>query len=472
VPGSAAAWDALRASIAGELCLPGSPAFDRSTTFNARFHDVRPGAVVLCSIPEDVSETISFALGSGLEIATRSGGHSLAGHSSSTGIVIDTTPMRSVTVSGDVAMIGGGGRLGYVYDSLQDHGLTIPSGSCPWVGVAGHTLGGGLGILGRMHSVTSDHLVGAQVVLADGRIVDCDERIHQDLFWALRGAGWGSFGVVTTLVLETVREPAVTNFHLSWGYSDATRVIEAWQSWAPHAPDELAVSLKLTWAAGNDVLPSCDIYGALQGTQSDATELLDEVGARVGVNPASFFNQAMSYANTRRFWALLGSAEAGIEPSAPLLPPSPPYLWSKSEFFGRPLPSDAIEALLRNFSSERDPGESRELDFMPWGGAYNRHRPDDTAFVHRSESFLLKHAIVIDLSASPEAKRAAQQWVTRSWALVHPWASGRAFQNFADPNLEGWARAYYGQNLERLVGIKTRYDPGNVFRSGQSIPVE
>jgi FAD/FMN-containing dehydrogenase len=137
--------------------------------------------------------------------------------------------MRSMSVAGDIATVGAGARLGDVYETLQDHGLTIPGGTCPAVGVAGLTLGGGLGILGRRYGLTSDRLIRADIVLADGRIVRCDEHHDEDLFWALRGAGAGNFGVVTTLVFQAVpAPPEVTNFELVWPFSCAGAV-EGWQ---------------------------------------------------------------------------------------------------------------------------------------------------------------------------------------------------------------------------------------------------
>jgi hypothetical protein len=114
--------------------------------------------------------------------------------------------------------------------------------------------------------------------------------------------------------------------------------------------------------------------------------------------------------------------------------------------------------------------ETRELDFMPWGGAYNRVRPDTTAFVHRAELFQLKHAVVIGTDTSPTQKTVAHRVVTRSWATVHPWGSGRVFQNFADPDLQDWAESYYGENVDRLMRIKAQYDPSNFFRFHQSLP--
>src|ERR687893_1452383 len=221
-------WGALQSAIAGNVVLPGSSDYEsvRKPAI-ALFQDVRPKAVVLCRTPTDVSETISFAIRYGLPTATRSGGHCFAGHSSTHGIVIDVSPMRSVSVSGGVATVGAGAHLGDVYDSLSERGLTIPAGCGPSVGIAGLTLGGGLGILGRKYGLTSDHLFAAQVVLADGRVIECDDHHDEELFWALRGAGGGNFGVVTSLVFKTLLAPAATSFHLVWPYTRAAALVGA-----------------------------------------------------------------------------------------------------------------------------------------------------------------------------------------------------------------------------------------------------
>jgi FAD/FMN-containing dehydrogenase len=379
--------------------------------------------------------------------------------------------MRSVAVSGGVAAVGAGARLGGVYESLQEHGLAVPAGTCPPVGAAGLALGGGLGILGRKYGTTSDHLIAAQVVLADGRVLECDEHHEQDLFWALRGAGAGNFGVVTSLLFRVVAAPEAANFHLVWPLSRAAALIGAWQAWAPTGPDELAASLKLTVAAEANQLASADVYGALLGTESDATELFGALIARVGTDPVSASVRQMSFPETRRFWAELPVGDEPVEYGRPAPPAQPAHLFAKSEFFKRPLPAEAAAALVDNFARGRVSGQSRELDFMPWGGAYNRVPPDATAFVHRDELFQLKHVAVVHPDARASLKQAAHRWVTRSWASVHRWGSGRVFQNFADPELEDWADSYYGPNYRRLVRIKARYDPANFFHFHQSLPV-
>ena len=268
-------WKSLQGRIDGEVALPGSSAYQAAPpAFNARVRDVRPAAIVSCASPQDAAEAVLFARRHGLELATRAGGHSFAAHSSTRGLLVDVTPMRPVSVAGGVATVDAGARLGEVYEALEDHDLTIPGGTCPPVGVAGLTLGGGLGILGRKYGVTSDHLIGAEVVLADGRILHCDDHHEPDLFWALRGAGAGNFGVVTALVFRAVPAPqATTNMHLAWPYAHAAAVIGAWQRWAPTGPDELAASLKITAGDDPDRPPAVDVYGAFHGSRADAARL-------------------------------------------------------------------------------------------------------------------------------------------------------------------------------------------------------
>src|SRR3979409_543454 len=178
--------------------------------------------------------TVDFIRQHRLESAVRSGGHCFAGRSSTNGILIDVGRMNSVKVTDGIARVGAGARLGEVYEGLLAHNATIPAGSCPSVGIGGLTLGGGLGYLGRKYGLTSDQLVGLGLLLADGRLVGGSEESHPDLFWALRGAGNGHFGVVTELRFRTVPVPRVmATFHVTWSFAQAAPVAQAWLAWAP-----------------------------------------------------------------------------------------------------------------------------------------------------------------------------------------------------------------------------------------------
>jgi FAD/FMN-containing dehydrogenase len=450
----------LEATIAGDVVLPGATDYDAARKpAIARFHDVEPQAIVRCRTPEDVAEAIALARRRGLATATRSGGHCFAGKSTTSGIVIDVGPMSSVSVQDGVATVGAGTRLGDLYDALDEHGLTIPAGCGPPVGVAGLVLGGGLGILGRKHGLTSDNLLAAQVVLANGSVVDCDADRDGELFWALRGAGAGNFGVATSFVFDTLPAPAATVFRLVWPFAHATTLIGAWQDWSPSAPDELAASLLVTVAGDAHREPAVSLFGAMIGGKRETEELLGDFVARVEADPGSAFTRALPYRAAKRLLSEPGDDE----------PADDGHLFSKSEFFRRPLPADAIAALVAGLAEGRAAGEWRQLDFSPWGGAYNRVAADATAFVHRDERFLLKHAVVVDPDADTKGPR---RWLTRSWETVHPYGSRGVYPNFPDPELDDPARAYYGTNLERLIRVKRRYDPDDFFRFPQSLPVE
>jgi FAD/FMN-containing dehydrogenase len=400
-----------------------------------------------------------------LEVAPRGGGHCFAGRSASRGLVIDLSPMSSVGVSDGIATVGAGARLGDIDDRLAMDALAIPAGSCPVVGIAGLTLGGGLGILGRTHGLTSDQLVQAQVVLADGRIVDCNDRREEGLFWALRGAGSGQFGVVVNFRFRTVPAPDLTCFRLLWPLTKAADLLEVWQSWAPFAPDELAASILMNLPADPGRPPTAAFFGSSLGAKDETERLLEELVAGAGDDPTSASIEHLAYTAAKRYlWEHAPSAEPSAQ-SVAGGEPGPALAFAKSEFFRSELPREAIAALVDHLAAQRAPGQARELDFTPWGGAYNRLAPGATAFPHRRERFLLKHAVSLDTEASSESQDAARDWLTRSWELVHPWGSGGVFPNFADPGLTDLATAYYGANRNRLIRIKAEYDAGNLLRS-------
>ncbi len=458
---SAADWAALAGAIAGEVIRPGSPGYDEARRpAIARFWDVRPQAVVRCRRPEDVAEVISLARRSGIATAVRSGGHCFAGRSSTRGIVIDVSPMSAVSVSAGVATVGAGARLGDIAGALARHRLAIPTGCGDNVGIAGLTLGGGLGILGRSHGLTCDKLLAAQVVLADGRVIDCDEHHEPELFWALRGAGGGNFGVVTSLTFGTVPARAATIFRLTWPRCHASRVIAAWQDWAPAGPDELAASLLVTAPVGGDRPVTVTVSGAMAGTEADAERLLGDLAARAGADPATASLRHLPFWEAKRHLAVILPGD-----DRPLA-----HSFTKSEFFARPLPRRAIADLVGTLELGRIASESRELDFTPWGGAYNRVPPHATAFAHRDALFLLKHSVTVGAEAGAARRAAARRWLARSWASVHPCGTGGVYPNFPDPDLDKWPRAYHGKNYPRLLSVKASYDPEGFFRFPQSLP--
>ncbi|WP_405057407.1 FAD-binding protein [Kribbella sp. NBC_01505] len=210
---------------------------------------VLPG-LLHCRSVEDVVAAIE----NGGRVVPRGGGHCFVDRSSGSDVVLDMSGLDTISVRPDgQATIGTGVLLGQVYAGLHASGRGLPAGCGESVGIAGLTLGGGIGLIGRKFGLTCDRLVGAQVVLADGSVVACDADREPDLFWALRGAGGGQFGVVTSLSFETVPEPITTRIAASWVPDDPEELIAVWQAWAPDSPDELTLNLALSGTPGRPI---------------------------------------------------------------------------------------------------------------------------------------------------------------------------------------------------------------------------
>ena len=244
---SAIPWNDLASGLDGKVVLPGSGEYESSyPTFIKRFDHIRPAGLVIAENEADVVEAVRFAKRYGIHVVARSGGHSFGGYSTTEGMVIDLKRLAAVQVADQRASIGGGALIIDAQAALQEHGLGLPTGSCPTVGLAGLALGGGLGDTGRRYGLTSDRLTGARVVLADGSVVETDSQREPELFWALRGAGGGNFGIVTRMDFLAHPVTDVTVFSVQWPWSAAAAVIDAWQRWAPYGPDELTSGLDLS----------------------------------------------------------------------------------------------------------------------------------------------------------------------------------------------------------------------------------
>jgi FAD/FMN-containing dehydrogenase len=435
----------LRKRLDGELFSPGSPGYEEMRRpAGAAYRDVRPGLVVRCRSAADVAAAIGYARDTGTRIVPRGGGHCFAGRSSTDGIVLDLAGLDGITVANGLATVGGGARLGQVYAALHARGRTVPAGCGATVGIAGLTLGGGIGLLGRRYGLTCDHLAGAQVVLADGRIVDCDRDREPDLFWALRGAGGGQFGVVTALTLGTVAEPAASRFEGHWPGAGLETLISAWQAWAPDAPDEITASLTVVAKPGHQVRAT--LFGASLLGHTATRGLLSEFAAAAGASPAIDLRGRVPYSCLKDTFDDLDPSD---DPGRPLR--------IRSEFFARPMRPPTISALLAELTATAST-ERRQLTFTAMGGAYNRVPASATAFAHRGERFLLEHK-----AQAPGA------WVDRSWTIAHADGSGRVYPNFPDPQLTDWSTAYHAGNFPRLAAVKKTYDPGRLFAFPQSV---
>jgi FAD/FMN-containing dehydrogenase len=293
-------------------------------------------------------------------------------------------------------------------------------------------------------------------VLADGRFLECDEQHHEDLFWALRGAGAGQLGVVTSFVFDSVPAPECTAFHLVWEGRHAVALVDAWQEWSPLAPDELAASILVSVPADPAAPPFVTLLGVLLGGETETDELLGVFRAMANAAPASSERARLSWSDAKTYLA-----ERAPETDSG-------HMYSKSEFFRQSLPREVLTDLIRDFVDSRTAGEARELDFTPWGGDYNRASAHATAFVQRDELFLLKQAATLT-TVSPQSVATARSWLKRSWQLLHPWGTGLVYPNFPDDELSDPYSSYWDSNRQRLGHVKAVYDPDNVFRSPQSV---
>src|SRR5215212_2828807 len=227
----------LRADVRGRVFVPHGSA---SLVYNTRFDGRRPDAVVQVRDTADVAAAIRWANRFDVPLVARSGGHSYAGYcTTNDGVVLDLSRLRGIRVNHGRATVGPAAKLIDVQRALTRHGVTVPSGSCPTVGIGGLTLGGGHGLAGRRFGLTSDNLLAARIVTADGRVRHVDADTNEDLYWACRGGGGGNFGIVTSLTLRTHRVSRAAYFFVSWPWSQASEAIAAWQRFAPHAPPAL-----------------------------------------------------------------------------------------------------------------------------------------------------------------------------------------------------------------------------------------
>lgn len=469
-------WAGLAKNLKGPLVRPGSAQYNTAhQLFSTRFDSIMPAGIAYCTSTADVQACLSFANSFVVPFAVRSGGHSYAGYSTvSNGLVIDVTRMNQVSVNAGtgVATIGAGTRLIDVYAALANYGLALNAGSCATVGVAGLTLGGGHGVLARKFGLTIDSLLGAQVVLADGRVVNCNANQNADLFWALRGAGAGNFGVVTSFTFQAHPVSSLSIFTIYWPWSSAADVVDAWQRWGQQMPDELWANCVLT--TNKQSGPGVLVNGVYVGAVSSLNPLLQQLRAKISAAPTgnyvgpsgvldTMLIEAGCYGKTVEQCHLptqTAQGQLGRDTST-----------AKSDYFNALLSRQAIDTLVNAINARQHDGTTGGGGFGMdmYGGAINRVAANATAFIHRNAVFSMQYTSSWVQGNSAADIATAKSWLTKTWQSMRPYASGFAYQNYIDPDLSNWQQAYYGSNLPRLQSVKATYDPGNLFRYAQGI---
>jgi FAD binding domain-containing protein/berberine-like enzyme len=416
----------------------------------------------------DVQAILRWADRFDVRVVPKSGGHSYAGYSTtSNGVVVDLSLMRGVRVStaSKRATVGAGTQLIDMYAALSRRGVTVPAGSCPSVGVSGLALGGGMGLAGRKLGLSTDNLVSLVIVTADGRARRVDRDTDEDLFWACRGGGGGNFGIVTSFTFRIHRARGAAWFNVEWPWGAASEALAAWQALVPDATDDLTSIFHLS-TGGSSPLVSAN--GQFFGSESQLRAVLrplERAGGRLSVGSASYMALMLRWAgclgDPLRSCHTRGTRPGGTLPRAAFA--------AKSDYVGKPLSARGRQTMI-DLVEERNRTPSLgsgALLLDSYGGAINRVRPGATAFVHRDQMFAIQELAYFTGRA---AGRASRRWLTQVHRRLRPFTSGQAYQNYIDPDLPNWGRAYYGSNLGRLREVKKTYDPDFRFRFRQAIP--
>ncbi|WP_274914112.1 FAD-binding oxidoreductase [Streptomyces sp. WZ-12] len=469
-PTTQAAWSALGKGLDGDLIRASDASYATARRlYNTRFDALKPSAVAYVKHPGDIAECLAFARRYDTPVAIRSGGHSYAGFSSGNGkLIIDVSALNKVGApSGGTTRIGAGAKLIDVYEGLGAHGVTIPGGSCPTVGISGLTLGGGHGVVSRAYGLTCDSLVGATVVTADGKTVDCDAGHHPDLFWALRGAGNGNFGVVTELRFRTHPAPRAVMAYMTWPWAKAAAVLGSWQKWGPDQADEIWSTAHFDARPGGTPGVSVAAFslGSHRDLQNAVDKLADQPGgpgpaSRVSLTPIGYLEAMEAYAGCSKksnaqchmpgtLPGHSGAGTLGRETYA-----------ARSHFFDRSLSAAGIQTLLSQIEAGGRKGVAGNVALTALGGAINRVGTGDTAFVHRRSRFLAQYLTSWSATGTGAAGTA---WLNGFHAAMHRHSSGAAYQNYTDAALTDWKSAYYGTAATRLDKVKQTYDPQRLF---------
>lgn len=423
------------------MVYPWDPTYDQlKYNVNRRFVFF-PMAICLCQSSQDVVEVYRWARRHHLQVTIRTGSHCFESYSLSDGIIIDQSQRTKVQIQGKRAYLEPGCLLGPTALALSKHDLAFAGGTCVNTAVAGLTLGGGIGFLTRRYGLSSDNLLEAEVLLANGELVRANRRQHSDLYWALRGAGNQNYGIVTGFVFRLHRVPRVTIFDLVYTPEQLRPVVQAWQDWAPFTVDEMTSELDVYQ---NRVL----VTGQMIGSPCQTARILKQAFGHIRPRPKIMIREVPFVDAVRHF----GGRGRWM-----------PFFENKSGFVRQPFPEAAIEIIQRYM---QDGDEEDHVELNAFGGRVNRVAADATAFPHRDALFwchLQKH--FYDQDQAP--KHLA--WINNFYQELRPYLHG-AYINCPDRDLPQALQEYYGDNLTRLRQIKTKYDPENQFRYHQSIP--
>ena len=449
--------ESLKQRLDGTVILPGDSTYDEARSIWNGMIDRKPAVIVRCRTEADVRHAVKYAGENQLIVSIRGGGHNIAGHAvCDGGVMIDLSTMKEVRVDASArrAYVQPGATLGDVDRATQAYGLATPTGINSTTGIAGLALGGGFGWLSRKHGLTSDNLVSARIVTADGKCLHVNDTAHVDLFWALRGGG-GNFGVVTQFefALHPIG-PDVLSGLLVFPRSEAATVLRKYREFAAGTPDELSVWIVMRKSPPLPFLPP-EVHGqdilalalCYVGSEESGRKLIAPLaefgtvlGQHVGMQPFTAWQQAFD----------------------PLLTPGARNYWKSHNFSD--LKDGFFDAIVEHAGAM--PSSQCEIFLGQLGGQTARVPVDATAFGNRDANFVMN---VHGRWTSPAEDETGIAWAREVYRATLPYATGGAYSNFLTAEETDRVKSAFGANYARLEQVKKSYDPVNFFRLNQNI---
>ncbi|MBV9356755.1 MAG: FAD-binding oxidoreductase [Chloroflexi bacterium] len=458
----------LAATLSGALLLPNDDGYEpASRPANGRYRDIRPIAVAQVADEADIVKCLTWARRTGVAPVVRAGGHSYAGFSTTNGLLIDIGNLNRVTLdaAAGTLTIEGAALNADLFRATADGPFFLPAGTCLGVGVGGLTLGGGIGYNTHWAGLTSDHLLASRIVTASGEVLDLDPSSHGDLFWACRGGAGGSFGINTSFTYELVQAPSddISYYRFDYrGAEAAGAVLSAFHTLLQSAPAALnAVAMAQAAPIGpGGPREAIDVMsrGQYVGPVDELRELVSPL-LRVA-KPTQTMLVAKSFWDTQRIWV---TEEPSIHSFGDI-----------SRYAPAPIPESAVQKLVELLVTcpTRTENSNGAIWSLGWvgGDVVNALGRTDTAYVHRGMMTLLRPTPVWEDADPPSVGEALIAWTQAGVDAIAPYTPNESYQNFPNRLIADWQTAYYAENFDRLVDVKTKYDPRNLFANPQSIP--
>ncbi len=435
----------FRAGLRGQVILPGGTDYEDARKVWNGMIDRRPALIARCAGVTDVSKAIRFARDQNLLLAVRGGGHNVTGAGTcDDGLVIDLSSMKAVQVDSErrTARVEPGATWKEFDEEAQKYGLATTGGLISSTGVAGFTLGGGIGWLVRKYGLACDNLLAAEVVLASGQLVRASASENPDLYWGLRGGG-GNFGVVTAFEFALHPVSTVVGGIVAHPLPRAREVLQFYRHFIATTPDELTTIVIFATIEGHQIIGIAACYAGQVEQGTEVIRPLKEFGPPVMDMMGPLPYTALQQANDP-------TAPAGLQS------------YFKAAFL-QDLSDEAIDAMIEYAAQATSPLSMIHIHQL--GGAMNRVAADATAFWHRNEGFVVN---IIGMWPTPVDNDKHTGWARGLFAALEPSMHG-AYINFLGDEGEARIRAAYGLNYERLVALKSKYDPTNLFRLNQNI---